>query len=377
MASRPSSSLLALALPVLLSLIAACELGADEPPGPGSTPDASQAPPAHELPPDRAGKGGKAGQDVKAVEAIKAIKAGKGGKGGKGGKAGNGGQVAPPPGAGRPSGDSTGPGGSARANAVFRTAFDSDGNAKGTERVMDHAESPDAIRLTRAVGSYRRGSVLLYYVDFSEFGSGSDKTSAKMVSSTDGVNFGSPKTVSLDDKSIEAGHIADASVVQLESGELRIYFMNTIKGNEREATIYSATSSDGVNFEMDDGIRITSTDNVEVVRAGDTWFMFMSNYRTDESAVATSSDGLTWTKASNKTVPGSGIGACENDGQIEVFTHSGTNVGLVTYGFNERTSTADERDKETWVSHGGVADVSPVLMSDGSYIVYYKRGMDK
>ena len=242
---------------------------------------------------------------------------------------------------------------------------------------MDHAESPDAIRLSRAVGSYRSGSVLLYYVDFSEFGSGSDKTSAKMVSSTDGINFGSPKTVSLDDKSIEAGYIADASVVQLDDGRLRLYFMNTIKGHEREATIYSATSSDGVNFAMDDGIRMVSPDNVEVVRAGDTWFMFMSNYRTDESTVATSSDGLTWEKVPNKTVPGSGIGACENNGEVEVFTHSGTNIGLVTYGFNERSASADERDKETWASPGGVADVSPVLMADGSYVVYYKRGMDK
>lgn len=162
--------------------------------------------------------------------------------------------------------------------------------------------------------------MLVYYVDFSEFSGSNRDTSTKVIASSDGTTFGTPRTVTLDDAEIEAGNIADASVVQLDDGRLRLYFMNTLGPNDRSTPIYSATSTDGVHFELDEG-----------------------------------------------------IGACERDGELEYYTHTGTASGAMQYAFNERRGIAEERSRTEWISRGGMSDVSPVPLPDGSTLVYFKR----
>ena len=349
-------------LAFLAVLCLVCRVAAEPP---GAAAGAPNPPPR----PDRGGSG--AFQDqVRPPDRSK-----QGGPAAKG--AGPGQTRPPPPGkGGRP--PMGGPAASAaelgHANAVYLTIFNRDGDVEETRKVLDLAESPDGIFLCREVGGFKASEVLVYYVDFSEFDGRSQKTTTRVVSTADDKTFSTPQAVTLDDKEIEAGRIADPSVVQLDDGRLRLYFMNTMGPNERTTPIYSATSTDGVHFAMDDGIRLYSTDNVEVVRVGADWFMFMSNYRTNQSAVATSKDGLTWVESpSGKTVPGSGIGACERDGELEYYTHSGIARGLVKYGFNEQTATADENDRMEWFSHGGAADASPVALPDGRTFIFYKR----
>ena len=79
--------------------------------------------------------------------------------------------------------------------------------------------------------------MLVYYVDFSEFSGSNRDTSTKVIASSDGTTFGTPRTVTLDDAEIEAGNIADASVVQLDDGRLRLYVMNTLGPNKQTRTV--------------------------------------------------------------------------------------------------------------------------------------------
>jgi len=106
------------------------------------------------------------------------------------------------------------------------------------------------------------------------------------------------------------GQFADADVVDIGSGKYRMYYSTEpeVQGNSLE--VYSATSTDGVTWTKEDGVRKTmatfpdvvkmpdgpSTDSTSSLQASSgqvKWRMYFQNAGVIKSA--TSADGLTWT----------------------------------------------------------------------------------
>lgn len=89
------------------------------------------------------------------------------------------------------------------------------------------------------------------------------------------------------------GNYADADFVALGEGKYRIYYAiePEVPGNQLE--VYSATSSDGIKWITENGVRRTFTVFPDVVKLpGGKWRMYFQNAGVIKSA--TSSDGLKW-----------------------------------------------------------------------------------
>ena len=89
------------------------------------------------------------------------------------------------------------------------------------------------------------------------------------------------------------GNYADSDFVDLGNGKYRMYYAiePEVPGNQLE--VYSATSSDGIKWAPESGVRRTFTVFPDVVKLPDgTWRMYFQNAGVIKSA--TSFDGLAW-----------------------------------------------------------------------------------
>lgn len=94
-----------------------------------------------------------------------------------------------------------------------------------------------------------------------------------------------------------AGKYADADVVNLPEGGKRMYYAiePEVKGNNLE--VYSATSTDGVTWNQEDGVRRSMTTFPDVIKTSESkWRMYFQNGGVIKSAL--SSDGLMFTDES-------------------------------------------------------------------------------
>jgi len=97
------------------------------------------------------------------------------------------------------------------------------------------------------------------------------------------------------------GNYADSDFVELGSGKYRMYYAiePEVPGNKLE--VYSATSSDGVKWVPESGVRRTFTVFPDVVKLPDgTWRMYFQNQGVIKSAKST--DGLKWTDESGTRI---------------------------------------------------------------------------
>ncbi len=104
------------------------------------------------------------------------------------------------------------------------------------------------------------------------------------------------------------GNYADSDFVDLGNGNYRMYYAiePEVPGNKLE--VYSATSSNGIKWTQESGVRRTFTVFPDVVKLPDgTWRMYFQNAGVIKSA--SSSDGLSW-----KDESGIRIGTKNNEG---------------------------------------------------------------
>ena len=90
------------------------------------------------------------------------------------------------------------------------------------------------------------------------------------------------------------GNYADSDFVDLGNGKYRMYYAiePEVPGNNLE--VYSAVSSDGINWEKESGIRKTFATFPDIVKLPDgRWRMYFQNAGVIKSAIST--DGLNWT----------------------------------------------------------------------------------
>lgn len=133
-----------------------------------------------------------------------------------------------------------------------------------------------------------------------------------------------------------SGKFADAEVVEFEEGKFRLYYSvePEVAGNKLE--LYSATSTDGINWTQEEGIRKTMATFADAVKLPDgSWRMYFQNSGVIKSAI--SSDGLTW-----QDETGTRIDAIESGYDLE-------NVGAQT----------------------------TLMLDDGSYIMVYRGTIEE
>lgn len=258
----------------------------------------------------------------------------------------------------------------------FTTSSDPKSWPEGT-LVAEKASVPDIIQLNSDVGKFKKGDILVYFVDFSNF-QGSETLGLK-VSSDNGKNWSDKYTVEIKDKASK-GAAVDPSLVQLPDGKLRLYYFGSeaAMGSDPASVpgkhkVYSVISSDGVNFTGEDGIRfeIEKLTDPEVILYRNQYYMY---YSVGPSAqLAVSSDGLTFT---SQKITGGDVGgvpgAIVQDNGVRIF---GCKRGLASAVSSDGiTFKSDTNDVFNGKVKGFVCDPAIVKGLDGKYLIIYKYG---
>lgn len=229
-----------------------------------------------------------------------------------------------------------------------------------------HASVPGAV--------VKNGTIYVYYVDVSVDGV---KEQLGMKKSSDNGKTWSEATIlsvaGLGDKAT-----ADPAPVLLPDGRIRLFYfdINEVRlskpesGREPSNKIYSAISSDGLNFEQEDGVRFERQGifDPDVEKVGDTWYMYGGDIEGNKVIVATSTDGLTFTERGTAFQGGAVPDVWYENGKWYLYT-AGIDIATSTDGltFTSAGKRYEDRDR------GGVtADPSVVKLSNGSYMMLYK-----
>ncbi len=154
--------------------------------------------------------------------------------------------------------------------------------------VFDKASVPDAIRLPS-------GRLVVYAVD----GARRSNSGIMVAISDDDGQTWQQGSVQLESPMNFGG--ADPEVVLLPDDKLRIYYVvfpmigqPGMIDPEIKNKVFSAVSSDGINFQEEDGVRFEHAQitDPDVVKIGDKWFMYLA--QGPRLIAATSPDGLSF-----------------------------------------------------------------------------------
>ncbi len=130
---------------------------------------------------------------------------------------------------------------------------------------------------------------------------------ATSISEDNGKTWSAPKPIVVDGLPNGYQRPFDPTLVVTGTGNIRIYFTSSKPGQmgpNGVTGIYSAVSSDGVNFKFEPGARLAVMDrrviDCAVHKLGDTWHMIAPIGRPEDGAYhATSKDGLEFTRTEN------------------------------------------------------------------------------
>lgn len=242
---------------------------------------------------------------------------------------------------------------------VFFT-ISADGLSWGPATLLaEKASVPDVIRTSQGV-------YWAYWVDFSNF-TAPRTEKIGIARSTDGSTWEKLGTVKFKD----LGSIVpvDPDVIELPDGRLRMYFYDITQDRD-DHPIYSAVSSDGLNYELEPGVRFKSPQifDPDVIKLKDGRYrMYLNNKGRIISA--TSPDGLTFTldpgvRVERGGVPGSIVLA---DGTVRLY-----GCGIPVYRSDDGLTFRIERE-------GVIRSVPPEIICDPSvtatptgYLMVYK-----
>jgi len=231
--------------------------------------------------------------------------------------------------------------------------------------LAEHASVPGAV--------IKNDVIYVYFVDVSIDGK---VEQLGMVSSSDnGQTWTDRKILTISGLGNRA--TADPDPVLLEDGRIRLYYFDINEariskpesGIESTNKIYSAISSDGINFTQEEEVRFERQGifDPDVNLFGDTWYLYGGDIESNKVVVATSTDGLTFEEK--------GI-AYANGAVPDVFQ-----ANDLFYLFTAGIDIATSLDPMSFVSSGQsfhdsnyqiTADPSVVQLNDGTYLMLYK-----
>lgn len=269
---------------------------------------------------------------------------------------------APGPASGGPAGQPGGPASSGPWEDSIYVATSSDG-LTWSEGVLlaERASVPEVIYTSQGV-------YWAYWVDFTEF-NGPKTEKIGVARSADGVNWEKLGTVTFD--GIGDMTPVDPDVIELPDGRLRMYFYN-IAGAPGQNTIYSAVSSDGVHYEVEEGSRLTADGifDPNVIRLPDGRYRMYLNRQ--DIISASSDNGLTFTlddgvRVEKGAVPGAVV---LSDGAIRLYACvKGISVYFSPDGLN---FALDYESVIPIPAQGGVVCDPSVTATPSGYLMVYK-----
>lgn len=250
------------------------------------------------------------------------------------------------------------------------TAFE-----KGT-LVKEGASVPDVVVCDPEIQTTicEPNELLIYFVDAATLTSPGSEGIGIIRSIDGGTTWSEVEHINLTGK-VNKGGVVDPSVVLLSDGRMRLYYFGseTTQGDPASATgkhvVYSAVSSDGVNFTQEDGQRVAVerlTDPAVAEWKG-VWYMLYSVGA--NSGLATSTDGLSFEDQGTISPSFGGV-----PGLVA------TDESLVAYGCQQGISSSVSTDGQTFTkndspalqpSDGMLCDPSVDAYKD-EYVMVYK-----
>jgi hypothetical protein len=228
--------------------------------------------------------------------------------------------------------------------------------------LVETASVPDAI--------VKDGVIYAYFVDVSTDGIAEQ---IGMIKSADNGQTWSDRQI------IKIGGVGakvpvDPDPFLLPDGKIRLYYFDieANRGGKQTAAggknkIYSAISSDGINFTEESGVRFEYDDiyDPDVIKIGDSWRMYVG---TGDQRVlsATSTDGLNFSYE----------GVALTSSAVPNIFHDGSKYYLFTAGINIATSSDGKtftKSTSNFMIQGKItADSGVVRLGPNSYLMVYK-----
>lgn len=227
--------------------------------------------------------------------------------------------------------------------------------------LVEHASVPDVV--------YKDNVLYIYFVDVSKDGIpeqlGLIKSADKGKTWSEKVNI---KIDGLGDKVA-----VDPAPFLLDDGRIRLYYFDiskTMTEGTKDNSMYSAVSSDGINFKEESGVRFKydSIYDPDVIKVGDSWRMYVGYAAiNNEPKVisATSADGLKFEYEGMALDKNSIPNAVFENNTYYLFT-GGINISTSKDG-KTFTQTSNRFDPGKLAADPGVAKIG-----EGEYFMVYK-----
>lgn len=228
-----------------------------------------------------------------------------------------------------------------------------------------HASVPDVVS--------KDGTLFSYFVDVSTEGY---PEKIGMVKSTDqGQTWTSREFITI--KGIGQKAPADPSPILLADGRIRLFYFDIAEGRQPDAKgtqktnkIYSAISTDGVNYTQEEDVRFEYLGifDPDVIKVSDNlWRMYVGSMDGQEVYSATSNDGLTFQYE----------GVAYTGGAIPNVIFENDKYYLFTGGIDISTSTDGKVFTKTtnrFDSGKLTADPGVIKIGENNYLMVYKTG---
>ncbi len=230
--------------------------------------------------------------------------------------------------------------------------------------LLNHSSVPQPVQLSN-------GNVVVYYVNASI-----DTFDCSVTSDLVNFTYGNCK---LYNSGLQKAW--DPDVVKLPNGKYRLYYYGpkVVNGQADMSpnsvdNIYSAISTDGLNFYQESGIRFSyqgiTDPAVELING--TWYMYASQIQ--NVVVAKSSDGLNFTFVGDYSTNGGVPGILQlKNGSALLYVCSNGISYMNPPNFNQNIQSGIAIPTP---SNGGiVCDPGPIELANGKYVMYYKVHM--
>jgi hypothetical protein len=283
--------------------------------------------------------------------------------------------------------------------------------------LMKKASAPDILELKRDLAQVtgpgtKKGDLLIYTVDARGGEKPGTETISRLFSSDGGKTWSGARNIVVHwPGGLKHGTILDPAVVQLDNGELRMFYYlagtkvrdpdwgpqpgrprprprNSVQpergwpdgiadplahGPEKHI-IGSATSADGINFTPDDGQRIEAEEvtDPEVVRIEGEWLMFLSHG--PEVLLARSTDGMRYAMDENfKMSRGGNPGAVVLEGgKVRLYQSQEDGVSSVVFDPKTGKLRADQG-----LRFDGAVSPAVFARSEGGFVAVFRRAMNE
>jgi hypothetical protein len=233
--------------------------------------------------------------------------------------------------------------------------------------IMEHASVPDIM--------LKDGMLYMYFVDVTT--DGKPEQIGLMKSSDNGKTWTEREFVSIKGKNVAKIIPVDPDPVLLADGRIRLYYYDisgrpTVESKTKNK-IYSAVSSDGVNFTQEEGVRFedVSIFDPDVIKVGDTWRLYVGSPAGQTVISAISSDGLNFIKE-GVAYEGSAVPNAIFENNTYYLYTAGIQIATSTDGKTYAKSSSNFKS-----TTGTTADPGVVKLGDKSYLMVYKTSSQK